>query len=119
MTDRAEVEALALALPEAKQVVIFRGGLDVYKVRDKVFATCGDRRGLTFKATEIAYAVLTEDGPGRPAPGFAPGKGCWVNLPLSEANREDVAGWLATSYRLAARTLTKKARAELGLLEGA
>ena len=116
MMSCGEVEAVALALPEAVKIVLFRDKLDVYKVRKKVFCVCGAARGLTFKATEIAYAVLTEDGPGRPAPGFAPGKGHWVNLPLSEAEREDVEGWLVTSYRLAAGTLTKKARAELGVL---
>ena len=115
MITRDEVEALALALPEATRVVLFRDKLDVYKVRAKVFCVCGERDGLTFKATEIAYAVLTEDGPGRPAPGFAPGKGPGVNLPLADVSREDAADWLATSYRLAARTLTKQARSELGI----
>jgi predicted DNA-binding protein (MmcQ/YjbR family) len=112
---RAEVQALALALPEATHVVLFRARLDVYKVRGKVFGVCGETDGLTFKATEIAYAVLIDDGPGRPAPGFTPGKGNWVNLPLSEVSPEDATGWLETSYRLAAGSLTKKARAELGI----
>lgn len=115
MITRDDVHALALSHREATHVVLFRDRLDVYKVRGKVFGVCGDRDGLTFKATEIAYAVLTEDGPGRPAPGFAPGKGHWVNMPLSKMSREDAEGWLDTSYRLAARTLTKKVRAELGL----
>jgi predicted DNA-binding protein (MmcQ/YjbR family) len=112
---REAVQALALALPEATHVVLFRARLDVYKVRGKVFGVCGDKDGLTFKATEIAYAVLTDDGPGRPAPGFTPGKGNWVNLPLSEVSASDAEGWLATSYRLAAGSLTRKARAELGI----
>ncbi|HEY0647404.1 MmcQ/YjbR family DNA-binding protein [Phenylobacterium sp.] len=115
MITRDDVHALAMGRREATHVVLFRGRLDVYKVRGKVFGVCSERDGLTFKATEIAYAVLTEDGPGRPAPGFAPGKGHWVNLPLSEVDREDVEGWLETSYRLAAGSLTKKVRSELGL----
>ena len=115
MITRGEVEALALAHREAIKVLIHRNRLDVYKVRKKVFGICSERYGLTFKATEIAYAVLTEDGPARPAPGFAPGKGGWVNIPLSEVDREDAEGWLATSYRLAAGTLTKTARTELGI----
>ena len=115
MITLAEVRALALGCREATHVVLFRGRLDVYKVRDKVFAVCGERDGLTFKATEIAYAVLTDDGPGRPAPGFVPGKGHWVNLPLSEVSHDEVSSWLDTSYRLAAARLTKKVRAELGL----
>lgn len=115
MITRDDVQALALAHREATHVVLFRDRLDVYKVRGKVFGVCGERDGLTFKATEIAYAVLTEDGPGRPAPGFAPGKGHWVNIPLSEIGREDAADWIATSYRRAAEGLPKAARAELGL----
>lgn len=115
MITREQVHALAMAHREATHVVLFRARLDVYKVRGKVFGVCGEQDGLTFKATEIAYAVLTDDGPGRPAPGFTPGKGNWVNLPLSEVSREDAQDWLATSYRLAAGSLTKKARAELGI----
>ena len=114
---RAEVEAVALALPEATRLVLFRGTHDVYKVRSKVFGICSEADGLTFKATEIAYAVLTEDGPGRPAKGFAPGKGHWVSLPLDEVGLADAQDWLATSYRLAAGGLTRAARRELGLLE--
>ena len=115
MITPGEVQALALAHRQATHVVLFRARLDVYKVRGKVFGVCGERDGLTFKATEIAYAVLTEDGPGRPALGFAPGKGNWVNMPLSEVSREEAGSWLDTSYRLAAAGLTKKVRVELGL----
>jgi predicted DNA-binding protein (MmcQ/YjbR family) len=114
MIGSAEVQSLALALGDATHAGLFRDGLDVYRVRNKVFAVCGERYGLTFKATEIAYAVLTEDGPGRPAPGFVPGKGSWVNVPLQAIAAEDAESWLATSYRLVARSLTRKARAELG-----
>jgi predicted DNA-binding protein (MmcQ/YjbR family) len=110
---RAEVEAIALALPAATQVVLFRGKTDVYKVGGKVFASCGDDQGLSFKATEIAYAVLTEEGRGRRAPGFMPGG--WVNLPLAALEPDETAGWLATSHRLAAANLTRKARTELSL----
>lgn len=115
MITRDDVRALAMTHREATHVVIFRGRLDVYKVRGKVFGVCGDRDGLTFKATEIAFAVLTEDGTGRPAPGFPPGRGYWLNVPLSEIDHEDAASWLATSYGRAAEALTRKARAELGL----
>ena len=115
MIGRAEVEALALALPEATKVVLFRARIDVFKVRRKVFALCSEGDGLTFKATPIAYAVLTEDGPARPASGFTPGRGNWVNLPLSEVDAGEAADWIATSYRLVAGTLTRKVQAELGM----
>lgn len=89
------------------------GRLDVYKVGGKVFASCGEDQGLSFKATAIAYEVLTRDGPGRAAPGFAPGH--WVNIPLSRLDVSDTIDWIGTSYRLAAAGLTRKARAELGV----
>ncbi|WP_308238112.1 MmcQ/YjbR family DNA-binding protein [Phenylobacterium sp. J367] len=67
MPGRAEVEAIALALPATTKVVQW-GGSDVYKVGGKVFAICGDE-SLSFKVSEIGFVVLTEDGgPGRQAP---------------------------------------------------
>jgi predicted DNA-binding protein (MmcQ/YjbR family) len=112
MIERAEVEAIALALPEATRVVLFRDRVDIYKVRGKVFGVC-DGHGLSFKASEIAYAVLTEGGPGRKAPGFPPGR--WVEMPLSELDPGEAADWLAASWRTVAGGLTKKAQAELGI----
>ena len=109
---RGEVGALALALPAAACVVLW-DRLDVYKVGGRVFASCGETDGLSFKASDIAYAVLVDDGPGRPAPGFTRGR--WVNLPLSALDAGDVAGWLATSHAAAAERLTRKRRRELGL----
>lgn len=100
-----------MAFPEATGVTLW-GRLDVYKVMGKVFASCGEDQGLTFKATEIAYDVLTREGPGRPAPGFVPGR--WVSMPLSALDAADVEGWIAISYELAVAGLPKRARAELG-----
>jgi predicted DNA-binding protein (MmcQ/YjbR family) len=109
---RAEVEACAMAHPAATRVTLW-GRLDVYKVRGKVFASCGEADGLSFKATQIAYAVLTDGGPGRPAPGFVPG--AWVNIALGDLDADEARDWIATSYRLAAAGLTKKQRLELGI----
>lgn len=102
-----------MAQPGATKVTLW-GRLDVYKVGGKVFASCGDADGLTFKASKIAYAVLTDGGPGRPAPGFVPGSG-WVNIALSEVGPDDARGWIENAHRLAAAGLTKTARRELGL----
>ena len=106
-----EVEAAAMALAGATKITLWRRQ-DVYKVRGKVFAIC-ETDSLSFKASEIAYEVLVRDGPGRPAPGFTPGR--WVNLPLAGIETGEAAGWIETSYRLAAAGLTKKTRAELGI----
>jgi predicted DNA-binding protein (MmcQ/YjbR family) len=108
---RAEIEAIALALPATSKVVQW-GDHDVYKVGGKVFAVAGDEN-LGFKVTEIGFLVLTETGMARQAPYMA--KGQWVVVDRESADPEDVQGWLATAHALIAAKLTKKARLELGL----
>jgi predicted DNA-binding protein (MmcQ/YjbR family) len=111
---RGEVEAFALSLPATSKVVQW-GGSDVFKVGGKVFAICGLAGGLSFKVTDIGFVVLTDaGGPGRQAPYCA--KGQWVAVDLGDVDGEDVRGWLATAHALIAAKLTKKARAELGLV---
>ena len=110
---RAEVEAIALALPAAQKVIQW-GGSEVYKVGGKVFAICGLAGGLSLKVTEIGFMVLTDEGgPGRQAPYLA--KGSWVIVDLEDAQAEEARGWIAASHDLIAAKLTRKARAELGL----
>ncbi|MFZ5718603.1 MAG: MmcQ/YjbR family DNA-binding protein [Pseudomonadota bacterium] len=107
-----EVEALAMALPAAHKVRLW-DRLDVYKVTSKVFASCDEADGLVFKASEILYALLADDGPGRPAPGFVPG--AWVAVPLSEVEPAEAADWIARSHGYAVAGLTRAVRRELGL----
>jgi predicted DNA-binding protein (MmcQ/YjbR family) len=109
---REDIETIALARPGATKVVLWRR-LDVYKVGGKVFASYGESDGLSFKASDIAYEVLTREGPGRRAPGFVPGH--WVNIALADLEPCEAATWLAESHRLVAANLTRKQRAELGL----
>ena len=110
---RAEVEAIALALPAAQKVIQW-GGSEVYKVGGKVFAICGLRGGLSFKVSEIGFMALTDEGgPGRQAPYLA--KGSWVIVDLDDAGADEARGWVAASHELIAAKLTRKARAELGL----
>ena len=112
---REEVEACAMALPAATMVVLFHGKVDVYKVGGKAFATYGrGGEGLSFKVTQIGFAILTEDGgPGRPAPGFAYGH--WANIDPADLPAQEVAEWLVGSHRLVSAGLTRKRRQELGL----
>lgn len=109
---RADVQAWALALPAATKITLW-GRTDVYKVRGKVFAIADETVGLRFRASDIAYAVLTQEGPGRPAPGFARGR--WVAIALGEVEPGDARDWIATSHRLVTAGLTRKVRAEIGL----
>ena len=109
---RAEVEACCLALPAAHKTLLWRR-LDVYKVDTKVFATCDEADGVSFKASEILYAVLTDSGPGRPTTGFVPG--AWVTVALDEVDPADGVDWIKQSYGYAVGALTRKRRLELGL----
>jgi predicted DNA-binding protein (MmcQ/YjbR family) len=110
--NRAGLEAFAMALPATTKVVQW-GASDVYKVGGKVFAICGDE-GVSFKVSEIGFLALTEGGPGRQAPYCA--KGQWANVPFGAIAAGDLQAWLKTAHELIAAKLTKKARAELGLV---
>jgi len=79
-----------------------------------MFATVGARGGLSFKVSDIAYEVLTEDGRARPAPYLARAK--WVHLDdISAWPDDELAEHLAIAHGIIAAKLTKKARAALGL----
>jgi predicted DNA-binding protein (MmcQ/YjbR family) len=90
-------------------------GHDVYKVGGKMFAVYspGDDT-FSFKASDIAFEVLTETGPGKPAPYLARAKWVWFESPKAR-DADEVEGWLKTAHGLIAAKLTKKSRAELGI----
>jgi predicted DNA-binding protein (MmcQ/YjbR family) len=112
MITRAEIEKIALALPATEKVIQW-GDHDVFKVGGKVFGISGDE-SLSFKVTDVGFLVLTESGVARQAPYLA--KGQWVIVDFDDVEPQDVEGWLANSHALISAKLTKKARAELGLV---
>lgn len=87
----------------------------VAKVGGKVFALIGDDAGwITFKVTELSFAVLTDIEGISQAPYFA--KGGWVSVEKgADLPDADLKGYLAQSHRLVGEKLTRKAKAELGL----
>ena len=112
--DRAGVGRVCLALPAATLDHPFGDDHDTYKVGGKMFAMVGGTGGVSFKVSDIAYAVLTESGHARPAPYMARAK--WVNLPrIDDWPDDELAEHLAIAHGLVAAKLTKKARAALGL----
>lgn len=115
MTPKA-VHAAAMALPAATMSVQW-GGAQVYKVGGKIFAIMGQGgllEGVSFKASDLAYAVLTESGRAVPAPYLA--RAQWVKLgDLPDQDEAEVADWLRTAHGLVAAKLTRKIRAELGI----
>ena len=90
-------------------------GHDVYKVGGRMFAVYSPGEDtFSFKASDIAFEVLTETGPGKPAPYLARAKWVWFGS-LKDQDADEVEGWLKTAHTLIAAKLTKKLRAELGL----
>jgi len=106
-----------LALPGATMSVQW-GDDHVFKVGGKMFAVRGAGvtlgGGISFKASDVAFEVLTETGRARPAPYLARAR--WVHFAeLSELDADEVADWVRSAHGLVAAKLTRKLRAALGL----
>lgn len=113
MTPEA-VEAHCLSLPAATCHIQW-GGTHVFKVGGKIFAMSGGEVwGLTFKASDMAFELLCEQGLARPAPYLQRAK--WVKLTdvgaLSDA---EIKAYLTQAHAMVSAKLTRKLRAELGL----
>lgn len=112
--DRAGVGKVCLGLPAATLDHPFGEGHDAYRVGGKMFAMVGERGGISFKVSDIAYEVLTESGLARPAPYLARNK--WVNLPqIDDWADDELAEHLAIAHGIVAAKLTRKARKALRL----
>ncbi len=103
--------------------VVQWGGADVWKIGGKVFAIGGwqdddEALHVTFKCSEMSYELL-KDTPGcRPAPYLASRGMKWLQRTSDEALNDDgLKDYIAESYRLVARGLTKKVQRELGLVD--
>lgn len=113
--DREGVGKVCLALPGATLDHPFGDHHDAYRVGGKMFVMVGERGGISFKVSDIAYEVLTESGHARPAPYLARNK--WVNLPrIDDWPDDELAEHMAIAHGIVAAKLTKKVRAGLGLI---
>lgn len=112
--DREGVGKVCLALPGATLDHPFGEHHDAYRVGGKMFVMVGERGGISFKVSDIAYEVLTETGQARPAPYLARNK--WVNLPrIDDWPDDELAEHMAMAHGIVAAKLPKKQRAALGL----
>lgn len=108
----------ALALPGASFDV--KWGCDrVYSVGGKMFATAGQLDDpepcYAFKASDMAFELLIEQGLARPSPYLARAK--WVRLVSADAlTDQELRAYLAQAHAIVAEGLTRKLRRELGLL---
>lgn len=115
---RDELNQFCASLPHATHVVQW-GNSDVYKIGDKLFAVIGMsgiNNAVTFKASEMAFEILS-DSPGlRPAPYMASRGLKWIQHydepGLSDDSLRD---HIRASYDMVVAGLTRKKRAALGL----
>jgi predicted DNA-binding protein (MmcQ/YjbR family) len=116
---RQEYDAFCGRLPHAVHVVQW-GDASVWKVGGKVFAIGGwsdsPEFAVTFKCSEVSFAVL-KDVPGiRPAPYLASRGLLWLQRTDDRSLAgEELKDYMRQSYALVAAALTRKARRELGL----
>ncbi|MCL6283743.1 MmcQ/YjbR family DNA-binding protein [Ruegeria sp. 2012CJ41-6] len=104
---------------KATSHVVQWGNADVWKVGGKVFAVCGWHEGeaaFTFKATDLAYEVLSDEPGIRPAPYLASRGMKWLQVYEERGmSNSSLREHIVTSYELVVAKLTKKKRVELGL----
>lgn len=112
MTPQA-FDAVCAALPGVRMDIQW-GDDHVWKVGGKMFAVRAPAGSFSFKASDIAFEVLTAEGPGIPAPYLAKARWVWF-AQLDEMDEDEVADWLKTAHGLIAGKLTKKERRELGI----
>ncbi len=115
----AAVEKFLKSLKHTTMVVQW-GDHHVYKIGGKVFAVVGGsddaEPGLTFKAGETSFAILTKQKGIIQAPYMA--RNQWVKLErLSALKDSELKAYLGRSYHLIASGLTKKMRIGLGFEE--
>jgi predicted DNA-binding protein (MmcQ/YjbR family) len=114
--NEAAFDAFCLGLPGAVMNSQWEGDR-VYKIAGKMFAVLGSDGGCSFKANDVAFEMLTTEGPGRPAPYLARAK--WVKLDSPDAlPATELQAYLAQAHGLVAAKLTRAQRRELGLEQG-
>lgn len=111
-----QVEKFLKSLNHTTMVVQW-GDHHVYKIGGKVFAVVGGsgdaEPGLTFKAGETSFAILTKQKGIVQAPYMA--RNQWVKLErLSALKDSELKAYLERSYQMIASGLTKKMRVSLG-----
>ena len=99
--------------------VVQWGNSDVYKIGGKLFAVIGmggDGNAVTFKASELAFEVLS-DSPGlRPAPYMASRGLKWIqHYAKPGLSDESLRDHIRASFDMVVAGLTRKKRTELGL----
>ncbi len=115
---REELNVFCATQPQATHVVQW-GNADVYKVAGKVFAVIGmgdTGSTVTFKASELAFEILSESPGLRPAPYMASRGLKWIqHYAAPGLSDESLKDHIRASYDMVVSGLSRKKRADLGL----
>jgi predicted DNA-binding protein (MmcQ/YjbR family) len=115
------LEKFLLKFPGATMTLLW-GDDHVFKVGGKMFAVIGPMsgkvRGISFKASDASFAILTKQKGIIPAPYMA--RAQWVKLERSSVlNDKELKAYLTRAHAIVAAGLSKKMRASLGIAETA
>lgn len=117
---RDEFDAFCGSLPATTHVVQW-GASSVWKVGGKIFAICsrwgdGDHDRISFKCSEMSFAMLRELPGIIPAPYLARAR--WVQLEDPRAmSDDDIELYIREAHRIITGGLTRSKRRELGLTQ--
>lgn len=104
---------VCLSLPGATMELLW-GADNVFKVGGKMFAVRGPNGTASFKANDVAFAMLVETGAARPAPYLA--RAQWVCLDdLAAMPEADLRAYLKEAHALIAAKLSRRVRAAIGM----
>ena len=104
------VDAFCLSLPGS--VADSRRARErTYKVGGKMFAVLGSAGDCAFKTDDVAFEMLTTEGPGKPARYPVREKWVWLASP-ADLTEADLKSYLTESHRLATARGTRRQRAE-------
>ncbi|MEH0074076.1 MmcQ/YjbR family DNA-binding protein [Pannonibacter sp. Pt2] len=113
---RGAYDRFCASLPATTHVIQWEGA-SVWKVGGKIFAIWSDWKGIpavSFKCSDMAYQMLSEQPGLAPAPYLARAK--WIQLHDTGALSEtDLFAYIRAAHALVAAKLTRKLRLELGL----
>jgi len=114
---REEVDAICSALPGAHWASHHEGGLDAWKVGDKMFACIGMAGdGVSVKCADIdAAQFLIEIGAAQKAKYF---HRSWVRVPFAGKDADEMRDRIHTSYGIVRAGLPKKVQASLAPFDG-
>ncbi len=117
---RDEFDKFCSTLKAATHVIQW-GGASVWKVGGKIFAIApnvaeDEFQTLSFKVSDFAYEILTQQQGINPAPYLARAK--WVQIASSDAmSEDDIKNHLEDAHQIISGKLTKALQRELGLIE--